>query len=58
MTRHFITIESTSNKDLASIYQLATAPFDNQTLQGQGVALVFERRVCELARQVLRRCTN
>jgi ornithine carbamoyltransferase len=43
MTRHFITIESTSNKDLASIYRLATSPFDDQTLQGQGVALVFER---------------
>ncbi|MGA7834750.1 MAG: hypothetical protein WCA31_06030 [Acidimicrobiales bacterium] len=43
MTRHFITIESLTNEDLASIYSLATSPFDDETLKGQGVALVFER---------------
>lgn len=43
MTRHFVTIEETSDEDLARIYRLATAPFDDETLKGQGVALVFER---------------
>jgi ornithine carbamoyltransferase len=43
MTRHFITIEALSDEDLASIYSLATSPFDDETLKGQGVALVFER---------------
>ncbi len=43
MSRHFITIEDLSDSDLASIYTLATSPFDDTTLSGQGVALVFER---------------
>ena len=43
MTRHFITIEDQSHDDLASIYELSCAPFDDETLKGQGVALIFER---------------
>ncbi len=43
MIRHFITIEELSSDDLASILSLATSPFDDTTLSGQGVALVFER---------------
>lgn len=43
MTRHFITIEQLSDSDLSSIYSLAVAPYDDETLKGQGVALVFER---------------
>ncbi|HEY5093140.1 MAG TPA: hypothetical protein VII60_07720 [Acidimicrobiales bacterium] len=43
MTRHFITIEQSSDVDLDSIYALARSPFDDETLKGQGVALVFER---------------
>jgi ornithine carbamoyltransferase len=43
VSRHFITIEDLSDSDLASIYSLATSPFDDTTLNGQGVALVFER---------------
>jgi ornithine carbamoyltransferase len=43
MTRHFLTIEALSTTDLASIYSLATSPFDDETLKGQGVALIFER---------------
>jgi ornithine carbamoyltransferase len=43
VSRHFITIEDLSDSDLASIYALATSPFDDTTLSGQGVALVFER---------------
>ncbi|HEY5438935.1 MAG TPA: hypothetical protein VIJ99_08530 [Acidimicrobiales bacterium] len=43
MTRHFITIEHQSTSDLDAIYDLATSPFDDHTLKGQGVALVFER---------------
>lgn len=43
MTRHFTTIEQVSDQDLSRIYQLSTGPFDDATLQGQGVALVFER---------------
>jgi ornithine carbamoyltransferase len=43
VTRHFITIEDLSDDDLDSILTLATSPFDDTTLSGQGVALVFER---------------
>jgi ornithine carbamoyltransferase len=43
VTRHFTTIEQVSDSDLATIYSLALSPFDDTTLQGQGVALVFER---------------
>ena len=43
MSRHFTTIEQTSDHDLAQIYQLALGPFDDTTLSGQGVALIFER---------------
>jgi ornithine carbamoyltransferase len=43
VSRHFLTIEDLSVDDLASIYSLATSPFDDTTLTGQGVALVFER---------------
>jgi ornithine carbamoyltransferase len=41
--RHFTTIEQVSDSDLSAIYSLALSPFDDTTLQGQGVALVFER---------------
>ncbi|MGC2484627.1 MAG: hypothetical protein WA359_00075 [Acidimicrobiales bacterium] len=43
MIRHFITIEELSESDLTSILTLATSPYDDTTLSGQGVALVFER---------------
>lgn len=43
MTRHFVTIEALSDPDLASIYDYAIAPIDDELLKGQGVALVFER---------------
>jgi len=43
MTRHFLTIEQQGPSDLATIYELATSPFDDETLKGQGVALLFER---------------
>lgn len=43
MTRHFMTIEEQSQSDLDSIYRLATGPYNDETLSGQGVALVFER---------------
>ncbi len=43
MTRHFTTIAEVSDEDLARIYELSVGPFDDTTLQGQGVALVFER---------------
>ena len=43
MSRHFTTIEGVSDHDLARIYSLALGPFDDTTLSGQGVALVFER---------------
>jgi len=43
MTRHFMTIEQQSDDDLAAIYQLACSAYDDATLKGQGVALVFER---------------
>jgi ornithine carbamoyltransferase len=42
VSRHFITIEDLSESDLSSIYTLATSPFDDTTLSGQGVALIFE----------------
>jgi ornithine carbamoyltransferase len=42
MTRNFVTIEELSNAQLSKIYRLATTPFDDETLKGQGVALVFE----------------
>lgn len=41
--RHFVTIEELAEADLDTIYELATSPFDDETLKGQGVALVFER---------------
>lgn len=43
MSRFFTTIEQTGDEDLARIYALALGPFDDTTLLGQGVALVFER---------------
>jgi ornithine carbamoyltransferase len=43
MTRHFTTIEQLSAHDLKRIYKHATSPFNDETLKGQGVALVFER---------------
>jgi ornithine carbamoyltransferase len=43
LTRHFITIDQLSDADLSSIYELARSPFNDETLKGQGVALVFER---------------
>ena len=43
MTRHFMTIEQQSDKALKKIYELATSPINDETLNGQGVALVFER---------------
>ena len=43
MTRHFITIAQQSEGNLAAIYERAVSPFDDETLKGQGVALVFER---------------
>jgi ornithine carbamoyltransferase len=43
VSRHFLTIADISDRDLAAIYEMALSPFDDTTLQGQGVALVFER---------------
>lgn len=43
MTRHFTTIAETSDDDLRRIYHVALGAFDDTTLAGQGVALVFER---------------
>lgn len=43
MTRHCTTIEELARDDLATIYDCARSPFDDETLKGQGVALVFER---------------
>jgi ornithine carbamoyltransferase len=43
MSRHLITIEELSDEDLDVVYELATSPMDDETLTGQGVALVFER---------------
>jgi ornithine carbamoyltransferase len=38
-----MTIEQQSPSDLDAIYEMATSPFDDETLKGQGVALLFER---------------
>jgi len=43
VTRHFLTIEQQGPADLDSIYELSTSPIDDETLKGQGVALLFER---------------
>lgn len=43
MTRHLVTIEELSDRDLDAICRLGTSPFDDTTLSGQGVALIFER---------------
>lgn len=43
MTRHVLTIEELGDDELRDIYALATSPFDDETLKGQGVALLFER---------------
>jgi ornithine carbamoyltransferase len=43
MTRHFVTVEQQDAASLGTIYDLAVSPFDDETLKGQGVALVFER---------------
>ena len=43
MRSHFITIERLDDAALDAIYDLARSPFDDETLKGQGVALVFER---------------
>ncbi|MDE3222285.1 MAG: ornithine carbamoyltransferase, partial [Acidobacteriota bacterium] len=43
MTRHLLTIDTLSDDDLTELYALARAPFDDELLKGQGVALVFER---------------
>jgi ornithine carbamoyltransferase len=43
VTRHFMTIEQQSDADLDDVYRLATTAFNDETLKGQGVALVFER---------------
>ncbi len=43
MTRHFIAIDQLDDNTLSSIYSLATSPFDDETMKGQGVALIFER---------------
>jgi ornithine carbamoyltransferase len=43
VTRHFVTIEALDDASLGAIYRLAVEPFDDETLKGQGVALVFER---------------
>ena len=43
MSRDVVTIAALSERDLARILELATTPFDDTTLAGQGVALVFER---------------
>jgi len=55
VTRHFLTIEQQGPADLDSIYELSTSPIDDETLKGQGVALLFERpslrtRASELGR--------
>ncbi len=41
--KHLLTIAELSATDMDSIYQLAVAPIDDRLLDGQGVALVFER---------------
>ena len=43
MTRHLLTIEQQATSDLDSIYELSRSAFDDETLKGQGVALLFER---------------
>lgn len=43
MTRHFTTIARQSSAELDAIYDLAVTPINDETLKGQGVALVFER---------------
>ncbi len=43
MTKRFITVGDATEQDLSDIYHLARTPFDDETLKGQGVALVFER---------------
>jgi ornithine carbamoyltransferase len=43
MTRHFTAIDQLSDAKMSSIYTLATSPYDDETLKGQGVALIFER---------------
>jgi ornithine carbamoyltransferase len=43
MSRHFVTIEELCTGDLRAIYEYSCSPFDDETLKGQGVALVFER---------------
>lgn len=43
MTRHFISVGELADADLGTIYELATAPIDDEALRGQGIALVFER---------------
>jgi ornithine carbamoyltransferase len=42
MTRHFVTIDQLSDDGLSLIYDLATSTFDDETMKGQGVALIFE----------------
>jgi ornithine carbamoyltransferase len=43
MTRHFTTIDELGPGDLSTILDRAGSAFDDETLKGQGVALVFER---------------
>jgi ornithine carbamoyltransferase len=43
VTRHFMTIEQQGPTDLDAVYEFACSAFDDETLKGQGVALVFER---------------
>jgi ornithine carbamoyltransferase len=43
VTRHFVTVAELDDLGLPAVLELATAPLDDQALQGQGVALVFER---------------
>jgi len=43
VTRHFVAIDQLSDESMSSIYTLATSPFDDETMKGQGVALIFER---------------
>jgi ornithine carbamoyltransferase len=43
VTRHLLTIEQQATSDLDSIYELSRSAFDDETLRGQGVALLFER---------------
>ncbi|MGC1418961.1 MAG: hypothetical protein WA786_02415 [Acidimicrobiales bacterium] len=43
MTRHFTTIDELGPGDLSTILDRSCSAFDDETLKGQGVALVFER---------------